>query len=57
MGDAHGADEIGLRSNSLDRRGADQRFLLLKRVKPEGGSLDGGAQHGHRRSSFISRVR
>jgi hypothetical protein len=57
VGDAHGADEIGLRSYSLDRRTADQRFVLLKRVKPEGGSLDGRAQHGHRRSSFSSRVR
>src|SRR4051794_6795358 len=54
VGDAHGVDEIGLRSYSLDRRSADQRFVLLERVKPEGGSLDGGAQRDHQRSPLSS---
>jgi hypothetical protein len=47
MGDAHGADEIGLRGYTLNRSSADERFILFERVKPKGRSLDGGARHGH----------
>ena len=52
VGDAHRAHPIGLRGYPLERRRADQRLVLFERMKPEGGSLYGGAQHGHRRVTF-----
>ena len=53
MGDAHRAHPIGLRGYPLDRRRADQRLVLLERMQTEGRSLNGGAQHGHRRVTFM----
>ena len=53
MGDAHGADEIGLRNYTLNRSSADERFILFERVKPKSRSLDGRARHGHRKSLTV----
>jgi NADP-dependent 3-hydroxy acid dehydrogenase YdfG len=55
--DAHGTDEIGLRGYTLNRCSADERFVLFERVKPEGRSLDDGAQNGHRKLPFQVRLR
>jgi hypothetical protein len=53
MGDAHRAHPIRFRGYSLQRRRADERLVLFERMKPEGGSLNGGTEHRHRRGTFM----